>query len=209
MALTQPSLPRSRGLGDNALPGFSIAARRSNTFILAASVSGNTHRPPALPPPRHIPARCQRLGHRYLRSRSSPSLQLRSASAIPPGDRGGGTGLCSTAAVSPSQETASINRRHIHPLLTWGWPFPGWARAQATLLVSRQSPVGGWRGAGRDEMRQGAGRGDGQVIPHGGPAGGALDQPRALWLWPETRWVISRCAVSGLPLFLCGQIYKS
>lgn len=47
------------------------------------------------------------------------------ASAIPPGD--GGLGLCGTAAVPLSRETASINRRHVHPLLTRGWPFPGWA----------------------------------------------------------------------------------
>lgn len=63
-------------------------------------------------------------GHRYLHSCSSPSPWLCSASVIP---GRGGPGLCSTAAVPRSQETASINHRHIHPSPDPGMAIPGWA----------------------------------------------------------------------------------
>lgn len=99
-----------------------------------------------------------------------------------PQETGGETGLCSTAAVSPSQETASINRRHIHPLLTWGWPFPGWARAQATLLVSRQSQEGGQREAG---MRCGRER------------AGETDRSFRTEVRPEVLWISPGCSGSG------------
>ena len=182
----QPSLPRSPRLGDNVLPGFSIAARRSNTFILAASVSSNTHRPPALPPPasapRHIPAQSQHRGCQYLHGRSSPSLQLRSASAIPPGD--GGPGLRSTAAVPPSWETASINRRHIHPSPDLGMAIPRLGLSPGNAACQPAEP-GGRAEGGRGRTRCGKER--------------AEEPGRSFCteVWPGVLWISPGCSGSS------------
>lgn len=117
---SQASWPQPPGLRDNVLPGISSTAQHSNMSILAAYSSSNTHGPPALPPSASGRSQCR--GHRFLHSHSSPSFQLRSALVIPPGD--GGDRAVQHSSCAPSQETASINCRHIHPSADLGMAIP-------------------------------------------------------------------------------------
>lgn len=115
----QPSQPPSPGSGTKCSPLLPRCAMEQRVY------------PPHIHPGQHplssslsTTASAPSPGHRYLHSCSSPSPWLCSASAIL---GRGGPGLCSTAAVPRSQETASINHRHIHPSPDPGMAIPGWA----------------------------------------------------------------------------------
>lgn len=102
-------------------------------------------------------------GRWYLHSCSSPSPQLCSASTIP---RRWGPGLCSTAAVPRSQETASINHRHIHPSPDPEMAIPRLGLSPGNPVVSCRVE---WEGRGRQgecDMQQGS-----RGARHGGLAG--------------------------------------
>lgn len=81
-----------------------------------------------------------------------------------PGD--GGPGLCSTAAVPRSQETASINHWHIHPSPDPEMAIPRLGLSPGNPVVSCRV---GWEGRGRQgerDMQQGS-----RGARHGGLAG--------------------------------------
>lgn len=157
----QPSQPPSPGLGDNMLPDFCVAALWSNTFILITSILGSTHCLPAFPAlPQHRGS-AQDAGTCTAAPLPPLSCALHPRS---PGD--GGPGLCSTAAVPRSQETASINHWHIHPSPDPEMAIPRLGLSPGNPVVSCRV---GWEGRGRQgerDMQQGS-----RGARHGGLAG--------------------------------------
>lgn len=165
----------------------------SNVFTLIAPIPGNTHRPPAFPAlPQH--------GASAWDTDTCPAAPLPPlSSALPPPAPGDGGQGRAAQQLCPAPRRWNPSTRHIHPSPDPGMAIPRLGLSPGNPAVSCRV---GWEGGG--------GRGTVTRSREAEEPGveGALDQPRVLWLWPPTRWVISRCAMSGLPLFLCGRIYK-